>query len=56
MRHKEFNTLTILEILSNHLSNCLPNKHIMTDEYMRGVRFNIHDVILHADAIHKRGA
>merc|ERR1711937_876825 len=27
----------------------------MTDENMRGIRFNIHDVTLHADAIHRGG-
>jgi len=27
----------------------------MTDENMRGVRINIHDVVLHADAIHRGG-
>merc|ERR1719180_345709 len=28
---------------------------VMCDENMRGVRFNIHDVTLHADAIHRGG-
>jgi len=28
---------------------------VMCDENMRGVRFNIHDVALHADAIHRGG-
>ena len=27
----------------------------MTDEHMRGIRFNIQDVTLHADAIHRGG-
>jgi len=27
----------------------------MCDENMRGIRFNIHDVTLHADAIHRGG-
>ena len=27
----------------------------MTDEHMRGIRFNIADVTLHADAIHRGG-
>lgn len=27
----------------------------MTEENMRGIRFNIHDVTLHADAIHRGG-
>lgn len=27
----------------------------MCDENMRGVRFDIHDVTLHADAIHRGG-
>jgi len=27
----------------------------MTDEHMRGIRFNIHDVVLHADSIHRGG-
>lgn len=27
----------------------------MTEENMRGIRFNIHDVVLHADAIHRGG-
>lgn len=27
----------------------------MTDENMRGIRFNIEDVTLHADAIHRGG-
>ena len=27
----------------------------MTDENMRGIRFNIHDVTLHTDAIHRGG-
>jgi elongation factor 2 len=27
----------------------------MTDEHMRGIRFNLHDVVLHADAIHRGG-
>lgn len=27
----------------------------MTDEHMRGIRFNVHDVVLHADAIHRGG-
>jgi elongation factor 2 len=28
---------------------------VMTDENMRGVRLNIVDVVLHADAIHRGG-
>lgn len=28
---------------------------VLADEYMRGIRFNIHDVTLHADAIHRGG-
>jgi len=28
---------------------------VMTEENMRGIRFNIHDVTLHADAIHRGG-
>jgi len=28
---------------------------VMCDENMRGIRFNIHDVTLHADAIHRGG-
>lgn len=28
---------------------------VLSDEYMRGIRFNIHDVTLHADAIHRGG-
>lgn len=28
---------------------------VMTDEHMRGIRFNIQDVALHADAIHRGG-
>lgn len=27
----------------------------MTEEHMRGVRMNIHDVVLHTDAIHRGG-
>jgi elongation factor 2 len=27
----------------------------MTDEHMRGIRMNVHDVVLHADAIHRGG-
>lgn len=27
----------------------------MTEEHMRGVRMNLHDVVLHADAIHRGG-
>jgi elongation factor 2 len=27
----------------------------MTEEHMRGIRFMIHDVTLHADAIHRGG-
>jgi elongation factor 2 len=27
----------------------------MTDEQMRGIRFNLYDVTLHADAIHRGG-
>jgi elongation factor 2 len=27
----------------------------LTDEHMRGIRFNIQDVTLHADAIHRGG-
>jgi len=27
----------------------------MTEEHMRGIRFNIHDVVLHADTIHRGG-
>ena len=27
----------------------------MCDENMRGIRFDIHDVTLHADAIHRGG-
>lgn len=27
----------------------------MTEENMRGIRFNIHDVVLHTDAIHRGG-
>ena len=28
---------------------------VLCDEHMRGVRFNVHDVTLHADAIHRGG-
>jgi elongation factor 2 len=28
---------------------------VLCDENMRGVRFNVHDVTLHADAIHRGG-
>merc|ERR1712168_1673353 len=28
---------------------------VLCDEHMRGIRFNIHDVTLHADAIHRGG-
>merc|ERR1712083_128745 len=28
---------------------------VMSEEKMRGIRFNIHDVTLHADAIHRGG-
>lgn len=28
---------------------------VMTEENMRGIKFNIHDVTLHADAIHRGG-
>ena len=28
---------------------------VMAEENMRGIRFNIHDVTLHADAIHRGG-
>lgn len=28
---------------------------VMTEENMRGIRFNIQDVALHADAIHRGG-
>jgi len=28
---------------------------VLTEENMRGIRFNIHDVVLHADAIHRGG-
>jgi elongation factor 2 len=28
---------------------------VMTEENMRGIRFNVHDVALHADAIHRGG-
>ncbi len=28
---------------------------VMTEEAMRGIRFNVHDVTLHADAIHRGG-
>ena len=28
---------------------------VMTDENMRGIRFNLEDVTLHADAIHRGG-
>lgn len=28
---------------------------VLADEYMRGIRFDIHDVTLHADAIHRGG-
>ena len=28
---------------------------VLTEENMRGIRFNIHDVALHADAIHRGG-
>jgi elongation factor 2 len=27
----------------------------MTEEHMRGIRFNLHDVVLHTDAIHRGG-
>ena len=27
----------------------------MTEEHMRGIRMNIHDVVLHADTIHRGG-
>ena len=30
-------------------------KGVLCDEHMRGVRFDIHDVTLHADAIHRGG-
>lgn len=32
------------------------NKGVLCDEPLRGVRFNLHDVTLHADAIHRGGA
>merc|ERR1712131_402130 len=32
-----------------------PKAGVLCDENMRGVRFNIHDVTLHADAIHRGG-
>jgi len=28
---------------------------VLTQENMRGIRFNIHDVVLHADAVHRGG-
>ncbi len=28
---------------------------VLCEEHMRGIRFNIHDVTLHADAIHRGG-
>jgi len=28
---------------------------VLTQENMRGIRFNVHDVVLHADAIHRGG-
>ena len=28
---------------------------VLCDENMRGIRFNVHDVTLHADAIHRGG-
>eukprot|EP00356_Strombidium_inclinatum_P009209 CAMPEP_0170492530 /NCGR_PEP_ID=MMETSP0208-20121228/12380_1 /TAXON_ID=197538 /ORGANISM="Strombidium inclinatum, Strain S3" /LENGTH=816 /DNA_ID=CAMNT_0010768283 /DNA_START=89 /DNA_END=2539 /DNA_ORIENTATION=+ len=31
------------------------NEGVMCDENMRGIRFNIHDVTLHTDAIHRGG-
>lgn len=33
---------------------CCP-QGVLCDENMRGVRFDIHDVTLHADAIHRGG-
>lgn len=33
----------------------LKNQGVLAEENMRAVRFNIHDVTLHADAIHRGG-
>jgi len=33
----------------------LLNKGVLCEENVRGVRFNIHDVTLHTDAIHRGG-
>lgn len=35
--------------------NWATKEGVMSDENMRGIRFNIHDVTLHADAIHRGG-
>merc|ERR1711973_449405 len=42
-------------ISAEDLKNHTPLKGVMCDENMRGVRFNIHDVTLHTDAIHRGG-
>ncbi len=38
-----------------HISYVVIVQGVLCDENMRAVRFNVHDVTLHADAIHRGG-
>ena len=40
---------------NNQQSPPIPLQGVLCDENMRGVRFNIYDVTLHTDAIHRGG-
>ena len=37
------------------LTACVSFQGVLCEENMRGIRFNVHDVALHADAIHRGG-
>ena len=46
-----FHRYLIIPLLFYHIFH----QGVLCEENMRGIRFNIHDVTLHADAIHRGG-
>lgn len=43
------------KIFRNSFLFIIISQGVLSEENLRGVRFNIHDVTLHADAIHRGG-
>lgn len=43
------------KIFRNSFLFIITSQGVLSEENLRGVRFNIHDVTLHADAIHRGG-